>query len=176
MKHLIMKVGWSKIKIALSEWRNMPRADGFSPSQMFFGRRQRGQLPCLGSLFESINENDAIEKWKTSLEKSINDQNKDTKELTPLKVNDIVLVQNPKSKLWTHKARIIGIRKNKRSYDIQFLHTEKITIRNRRYLRLSADSNEEESEIEVEPSNLRRSVRLQERESAKSQKKVTFKN
>ena len=29
----------------LYEWRNVPRADGYSPAQLLFGRRQRTSLP-----------------------------------------------------------------------------------------------------------------------------------
>ena len=33
------------LQLAIAAWRNMARADGVSPSQLFFGRRQRQQLP-----------------------------------------------------------------------------------------------------------------------------------
>ena len=32
------------LQLAIAAWRNMARADGVSPSQLFFGRRQRQQL------------------------------------------------------------------------------------------------------------------------------------
>ena len=37
-------------KKGLRELRNMPRTDGFSPAQMFYGRRQRTELPALPGL------------------------------------------------------------------------------------------------------------------------------
>ena len=33
------------LQLAIAAWRNMARADGVSPSQLFFGRIQRQQLP-----------------------------------------------------------------------------------------------------------------------------------
>ena len=32
-------------KLAIATWRNMARTDGQSPSQLFFSRRQKQQLP-----------------------------------------------------------------------------------------------------------------------------------
>ena len=36
------------IKLAIAAWRNMARTDGISPSQLFYGRRQRQLLPLTG--------------------------------------------------------------------------------------------------------------------------------
>ena len=36
------------IKLAIAAWRNMARTDGVSPSQLFYGRRQRQLLPLTG--------------------------------------------------------------------------------------------------------------------------------
>ena len=50
VKTLLSKCKETKedFEVALSAWRNTPRADGFSPAQMFFGRRQRtSTLPTL---------------------------------------------------------------------------------------------------------------------------------
>ena len=37
------------VEAALLEWRNTPRADGFSPSQAFFGRQLRTKLTSLNA-------------------------------------------------------------------------------------------------------------------------------
>ena len=34
-------------KLAIAAWRNMAQTDGQSPSQLFFGRRQKQQLPMI---------------------------------------------------------------------------------------------------------------------------------
>ena len=48
-KHLLAKCLYTgeDFNAALLEYRNTPRADGYSPAQMFFGRRQRTRLPTL---------------------------------------------------------------------------------------------------------------------------------
>ena len=48
-KYLIEKCEAERedISSALLEWRNTPRADGYSPAQAFFGRRLRTSLPSL---------------------------------------------------------------------------------------------------------------------------------
>ena len=38
------------LQLAIAAWRNMARADSVSPSQLFFGRRQRQQLPLTACL------------------------------------------------------------------------------------------------------------------------------
>ena len=43
----------------LYEWRNVPRADGYSPAQFLFGRRQRTNLPILPLQNHPINFNEA---------------------------------------------------------------------------------------------------------------------
>jgi hypothetical protein len=49
VKSLLKKVGQdahgAAFRLALLEWRNTPRADGFSPAYGFFGRHLRTQLP-----------------------------------------------------------------------------------------------------------------------------------
>ena len=40
---------------ALYEWRNCPRADGYSPAQLMFGRSQATQLPALSGHYRPIS-------------------------------------------------------------------------------------------------------------------------
>eukprot|EP00095_Tigriopus_kingsejongensis_P004742 maker-scaffold1127_size61050-snap-gene-0.12 protein:Tk04742 transcript:maker-scaffold1127_size61050-snap-gene-0.12-mRNA-1 annotation:"hypothetical protein DAPPUDRAFT_269522" len=47
MKRLLRKTTPAEFPVALQEWRNCPRADGLSPSVLFYGRRQRGVVPHL---------------------------------------------------------------------------------------------------------------------------------
>ena len=41
------------LKLAIAAWRNMARTDGVSPSQLFYGRRQRQLLPLTGEQAKS---------------------------------------------------------------------------------------------------------------------------
>jgi len=49
---------------AIYEWRNVPRLDGFSPAQLFFGRRQFTKVPCHNSQFNYIDGEAAKEAKK----------------------------------------------------------------------------------------------------------------
>ena len=46
----------SDFQAALADWRNIPRADKSSPSQLIFGRRLKFKLPMLPSQCETINK------------------------------------------------------------------------------------------------------------------------
>ena len=54
-KHLLRKLNsnLAQFRSHLQAWRNTPRADGFSPAQLFFGRRLRTGLPMATS---GVNE------------------------------------------------------------------------------------------------------------------------
>ena len=56
MKYLLTKCDgiWGKFRPALHEWRNTPRADGISPAQLMFGRRQRTTLPVLNKAYNTV--------------------------------------------------------------------------------------------------------------------------
>ena len=59
---LITCLGEGKdIQRTLYEWRNAPRAHGFSPAQLMFGRSQNMLLPQPAGLFEPVNLNEAAE-------------------------------------------------------------------------------------------------------------------
>jgi hypothetical protein len=72
MKSLLQKCLDAKedFYLALSEWRNVPRADGFSPAQMFLSRRQRGRLPTLPCISAPIDQEQAALSRQRSRESS----------------------------------------------------------------------------------------------------------
>ena len=49
------------VQRALYEWRNAPRAHGFSPAQLLFGRSQNTLLPQPASAFKTVNFSEAAE-------------------------------------------------------------------------------------------------------------------
>ena len=51
-----------ELKPAIAAWRNMVRADGSSPSQMFFGRVQKQKLPLLNPNATSFNPDTHLKK------------------------------------------------------------------------------------------------------------------
>ena len=56
-KHLLIKCKQANqdFQTVLACWRNTPRADGYSPAQMFMGRRQQTNMPLTLELLQPIN-------------------------------------------------------------------------------------------------------------------------
>ena len=62
----LLKKASSTFKKALLAYRNTPRVDGYSPAQMFLGRRQRTTLPAPRDSYERANvEEAALKRQKT---------------------------------------------------------------------------------------------------------------
>jgi len=170
-KHLIKKYNsnWNDFKAALLEWRNTPRADGISPAQLFFGRRQRSHLPCLPEALAPINQREAANLRGEMRKKKKTSYDGRAKELPKLQVGQNVLLQNPISKKWDSMGKIKKIREDGRSYTVE--SNDSTYLRNRRHLRPLHTTDQH---IETKPSIpktpiIRRSDRL-----AAKQKKVSF--
>ena len=94
MKSLVTTCKMQKESLtrAIAAWRNMTREDGTSPSQLFFGRRQKQILPMLpGSLAPSkqdIMARDKISAAKTKY------RNLHTKHYAPFQVGGKVWLQH----------------------------------------------------------------------------------
>ena len=67
-------------------------------------------------------------------------------ELAILKLGDKVRVQNPKTKLWDKKAKVIGIMKYNRSCLIENCDNNRVSRNNRRFLRPFSDIESELTE------------------------------
>ena len=136
VKGLLQKIGTMNdtFREALQEWRNTPRSDGYSPAQMFLGRRQRTSLPTLPSAMVPINHDDAQQaRSKARDERKVRfDQNATA--LKPISIGQKVRVQDPKSKRWTLIGQAIKSYHNGRSYVVRLSEGGEYT-RNRRYIR-----------------------------------------
>ena len=166
LKHLLDKYdgNMKSFKPALHEFRLTPRADGFSPAQLFFGRRPRGQLPTLPQSFlpeDHVGRNRSFAKH----------HDLHAKPLPPLQVDSTVLVQNPHTLRWDSTATVIEIRDHGRSYVIKddFGAT---FLRNRHFLRPKiADRGDGDEKCDVKNdkddthSILRRSDRISKKKS-----------
>ena len=91
--------------------RNTPsRALGkLSPAQLFFGRRLRDGLPCHPSAYARINDN----TFETSIKERDHIRNMRKKYMNvhrhdrdDFKIDDIVLLQDVKSKKWSSVAKV----------------------------------------------------------------------
>ena len=95
-KFLIDKVdaNMTQFRAHLYAWRNTPRQDGFSPSDLFFGRRQRS--PKLPSLRKDACNLEAAETARSSTAAKAKEHfDKRAAPLPPLKPGDAVLLSGP---------------------------------------------------------------------------------
>ena len=134
MKKLILrcKEKGENIPQAIAAWRNMARADGLSPSQLFYGRRQKQLLP-LSSTHKQVAATD-IGKRDKAYRKQIEGRNAHTGELRQLDIGEVVRVQDNSTKKWTQLAVITEVRRSGASYTIQG-GSNRTYIRSRRHLK-----------------------------------------
>ena len=136
MKRLLEKTDgkWKNFRKALQEFRNTPKQDCDSPSEIMYGRRLRGELPT----------------YEKQQQRSFND-------------GDRVRIQNQKNMKWTVSGKIIHKHEHGEAYDI-LQSNGKVTRRNGRAIRFDrtqTDVQEPMPEAEEHITPLRRSPRLQ---------------
>ena len=164
IKHLIHKCTDCKedLDLAISEFRNCLRVDGYSPAQRLFGRRQRGLLPALPAALAPVDreaadraKDDALVNMKTR-----HDARASKTPLTELAVGDNVRCQHPVTKKWDVRGEVVSVRDNHRSYVIM-TDDGREALRNRRYLRpifcadMSADLLQEENVMHQDSCSVR---------------------
>jgi hypothetical protein len=116
---------------ALSAFRMVPRANGYSPAELFFGRRPKGVLPALQAQFP-ISPAPGSEQKHSDL---IKIHRKSPKRLYGLfQVGDQVLLQDQQTKLWEPGFKISAIRPDQKSYEV-INSSGKTFLRNRRLIR-----------------------------------------
>jgi len=104
---------------ALYEWRNIPRTNGYSPAQLFFGRQQYTSLPAMPihHNFYNVQQANKAKDEVHMTEKRYHDQHKSF--LPELSQGDKVILQHPKTGLWDTQAEIISIRPDGLSYVVK---------------------------------------------------------
>jgi hypothetical protein len=136
MKRLLVKVGGVDNEVfrsALLEWRNTPRADGFSPAMGFFGRRLKTFLPSALPLCFDLEAPIAFSAARDAVDAARVSQKGGTT-LRPLSEGEDVHVQDPVGKSWSFCAGVVKkCLPSGRSYDVQT--TAGVFRRNRRHLR-----------------------------------------
>ena len=146
-------------QLALANFRNTPRTDGYSPAQLLIGRRQKVDLPVADVHLQPLDplEIEAATRARDAenqrLQLSIN---KRTKELDALHPGDRVIIQNPINKRWASNGKVVRPTDDERlSYVIQEESGNTI-IRGRRYLktvpspRITRSRNQQPAVVEAQ--------------------------
>ena len=138
MKYLLLKhhENWDDFQNALREWRNTKRADGLSPAEWLYGRRQRTHAVAHPDSYKRIDDTTWSQhesRRKELAENSKHHSDQHAYKLSPLPLNSKAMLQNPKTKRWDSLVTISEVRPSG-SYWVTFENGAR-TLRNRRYLR-----------------------------------------
>ena len=162
---------------ALNAWRNIPREDGASPTEIMFGRRQRTKLPTLPSQLSSTDRATAVANRDKMAQKHTDYFNKTAKPLSVFEPGQLVRVKDHASDKWDKTAIVLSRRKDNLSYVIDMQGKE--YVRGRRLLK-SAQPNQAEmidtpepSQEETENKGPRRSTRTRKAPERYDSKSVT---
>ena len=129
------KVDWDAVARGLLVYCNTPRYDGLSPAEMLFGHPIRDLVPAHRSAFESEWQRsaDKLERATSIREKTVERYNASSQDLSPLRVGDKVVLQDPETMRWERCGDVV-----ERTRDRQYLvrmSGGRVLKRNRRYLR-----------------------------------------
>ena len=141
-KSLLQKVGTEEITVAraLQELRNTPRADGYSPAQFMFNRRQRTAIPCHHAAYDIIDLQKASEARRKTRVRAKEFYDNHAVILRDLEANELVVVQNVKTKRWDITGEVIRALQGGRRYEIRTEDGFTITCNRRRVRPNSAHS------------------------------------
>ena len=101
------------VQRALYEWRNAPRAHGFSPAQLMFGSSQNMLLPQPAGAFNPVCFSEAAEAKDRYFD---GQEEADKRDLCMLAPDEKVRVQCEKTGFWDKTGRVIEVRPDKFSY------------------------------------------------------------
>jgi hypothetical protein len=135
-KKLLLKCGkyTQDYHSRLREWLNCPRADGYSPAQMMYGFRQRGDLPALPAAYRRIDLEDAELKRQGKQDANKDHHDHRSRAIPDMPVGTPVWVLDPKTKLWDIPGVIFDAYRNGRTYKIK-LDNGRFYYRNRKFVR-----------------------------------------
>ena len=104
---------------ALHAWRNVPRADGYSPAMLLFGRRQHTKLPTLPFQHMLVDRFTAHSTKALALKSTLAEFDKRATKRPTLSKGDRVIIQDPTTKLWATTGTIQYPTTDGQSYVIQ---------------------------------------------------------
>lgn len=134
LKKLVLSCGKGKFSLAecIASWRNMSRADGCSPSQLFNSRRQRQSWPLAQWQEESIQA--SLKKKDERHTDSLRYRNRGTKKYAKLRIGEKVRIYDTIKSKWLSTGTIISERDSGSSYEVED-SSGRLTTRNVRYLK-----------------------------------------
>ena len=94
----------SSADTALYEWRNVPRADGYSPAQLMFGRAQRTSLPSLPGQCAPIDFYSAASSKDAAQSRARLYHVRSKLSLPPFLPGQSVYLQDSKSSAWDRQG------------------------------------------------------------------------
>jgi hypothetical protein len=128
---------------ALLEFRNCPRADGYSPAQLMFGRRMRTRLPVIPGALASVDKAAGKEAREETSAKA-RDRSAGRPAAEEFGVRDKVIIQDKKG-AWSLRGEVLSRRQADAalgsSYTIFLEDSERVTKRNARFIRLVAKAD-----------------------------------
>ena len=112
VKSILIKclVEGKDVQHALYEWRNAPRAHGFSPTQLMFGRSQNMLLFQPSGALEPISFTEAAEAKDKHFDSQKAAYNRDKIELKMLAPDEKVRVQCEKTGFWDKISTVLEVR------------------------------------------------------------------
>jgi hypothetical protein len=126
------KANKEEVDSAIAAWRNMCRADGLSPSQLFFNRRQKHFLPMTNQ--QKALEEQCTRKKDDLYMKSIDRRNNHTAPSDILTPGTRARMQHHQTGEWKEIVTISKVRDDKLSYIIT-TESGRELVRGRRFLR-----------------------------------------
>merc|ERR1712237_262049 len=128
---------------AFYAWRATPRADGFSPFEIFYGRKPN--IPVLPAFKKSDYVPAAAEeaRMNTAIRNATN-SSRGTKVASQLSVGERVLIQDSDSGLWSLEGEVVTVRPHGRSYIVAAGGTT--YLRARQHLRPLPRKNDDEDD------------------------------
>ena len=112
-----------------------PRADGYSPADIFNNRVTRSKLPQLEKTFVNIDQEKAVQARHLVLDKDKESHDKRAKELPPLHLNQQVLIWDKITESWNRQGTVKEIIENSPQRSYKVLCNGNFFTRNRRHLR-----------------------------------------
>ena len=125
----------SDLQSAISAWRNVAREDGITPSQAFFGRRQKQNLPLRQPDLPIKFENKDLIASDQAVRRDLH-----TQQLPLLQVGQEVVLQHHLTHRWDIEAVITRVRDNGASYYVKTKQGRDL-LRGRRLIRPAPPAN-----------------------------------